>query len=439
MRLTRLRADFRHWRRTRPFWAGLWVLPHQRLFTAVVSAAFSVISFATTNFGGLGLGMILGVLGSSMAFGWRPAPAAEHSGGGGGHGTERPGPPTTEGPSEGGSNDERSDGGSRRQGPIGTAHSRNRNTTGVSGKDDPRGVDGKQIPAGECAADVVRPHATASRAEAPHGRSADGARHRAVARRTPPRLLRAGTLACAAFLLSLVTVAPAQAQPCLPDGLPWLLPWRPAPPPCTDPPSGPDPSPPPSPAPPGPRPDPGTDPSEGSPDPSRTSLGRLPETSGEIKHTAVPPAPGQDKDLPLPALLPPNIRAAKLDARALEIKGSRILPTTEGGIKVLVMHAASVSLQGYRLDTVQTGPGLGLAFDITIEDVDLYLPSLSGTLRVAGVPLRLSLSADLLPDFLPLNVPLPRLALETVEAQQSLIVSPRAEFTGLRIESRSGG
>ncbi|MFF3373721.1 DUF6114 domain-containing protein [Streptomyces sp. NPDC002680] len=121
MRLAAGRAAFRHWRRTRPFWAGLfvmagggfiiapplapikavltggpavttgiavgvvlvaagvvfWIRPVQRVFTSVVAAAFSVISFATTNFGGLGFGMLCGVIGSSMAFGWRANPPAD--------------------------------------------------------------------------------------------------------------------------------------------------------------------------------------------------------------------------------------------------------------------------------------------------------------------------------------------------------------------------
>jgi hypothetical protein len=112
------RARFRAWRRRRPFWAGVltgcagaemiwvplsppgvmlhmgvgglsalvigwmlmaagvcfWVKPEQRQFVAVVAAAASVVSFITTNFGGFGLGMLLGLLGSSMAFGWRPLP-----------------------------------------------------------------------------------------------------------------------------------------------------------------------------------------------------------------------------------------------------------------------------------------------------------------------------------------------------------------------------
>ncbi|MGC9538903.1 DUF6114 domain-containing protein [Streptomyces sp. UG1] len=457
MRLTQVRADFRHWRRTRPFWAGLWVMaggcfivappiapveimltagpagttalgvgvvlfaagvvfwtrPQQRVFTAVVSAAFSVVSFATTNFGGLGIGMLLGVLGSSMAFGWRATPAAEGPGSGhpreGGRGTEHPGQPAAEDPTADVSED------GQRTDADGDSH---------------------PVPAAPRADDTARSDATANRVAAPILRK-PGLRRRVGSRRTPRRLLRGGVLACAALQLSLMTAGPAHAQSCLPDGVPWLLPWPPAPPPCSDPSPEPSPSDEPAPA---PSTTPGSGPSGAAPAPSSPSgVEPLPSKPAGVHQTAVPPAPEEDTDLPLPARIPPDISAAKLDAHALEIKGSRTLPTTDGAVKVLVMHAASVSLRDYRLDTAQPGPGLGVGFDITIHDVDLYLSSLSGTLRVAGVPIRLALSADLLPDFLPLNVPLPQLTLESVKAQQTLIVSPRAEYSGLRITTRSGG
>jgi hypothetical protein len=107
---------FRRWRRTRPFWGGLltlaggyflvapplaplgvmiraggaatsglmigailviggafhWFAPRQRTFVALVCAVCSVISFVAANLGGVGLGMLLGLVGSAMAFGWVP-------------------------------------------------------------------------------------------------------------------------------------------------------------------------------------------------------------------------------------------------------------------------------------------------------------------------------------------------------------------------------
>ncbi|MBT2507942.1 hypothetical protein J7I98_19045 [Streptomyces sp. ISL-98] len=121
----RLRARARSWRRRRPFWAGLWTLlaglemiflplaplplmlkvgvgamsalgvglvliagglffvfaPAQRIFVSVMTAIASLVSLATTNLGGFGIGVGLGLLGSSMAFGWLPgAPEAPGSG-----------------------------------------------------------------------------------------------------------------------------------------------------------------------------------------------------------------------------------------------------------------------------------------------------------------------------------------------------------------------
>jgi hypothetical protein len=119
-------ARFRRWRRSRPFWGGLWVtlgglavllaplapLPlivHQgvagvsgylvggllvtagalswwrrgeRGFLGVVATGLSLASFVTSNFGGFGIGMALGVIGGALLVAWHPtaredAPAAD--------------------------------------------------------------------------------------------------------------------------------------------------------------------------------------------------------------------------------------------------------------------------------------------------------------------------------------------------------------------------
>lgn len=115
------RRVLRRWRRTRPFWGGvfliaggaeimlipmsplsilitlgvgglaalaigsvlvvagvcLWLLPAQRHFVSLVALIASVVSFAATNLGGFLVGMALGVVGSSMGFGWRPRKVVE--------------------------------------------------------------------------------------------------------------------------------------------------------------------------------------------------------------------------------------------------------------------------------------------------------------------------------------------------------------------------
>ncbi|WP_282793553.1 DUF6114 domain-containing protein [Streptomyces sp. CC224B] len=113
------RRVFRRWRRTRPFWGGLllllggaelllvplspltvlvslgiggiaaigigiglmvaglflWLLPHTHHYVSVNAMILSVLSFAATNLGGFLVGMVLGIVGSAMGFGWTPVPA----------------------------------------------------------------------------------------------------------------------------------------------------------------------------------------------------------------------------------------------------------------------------------------------------------------------------------------------------------------------------
>ncbi|MFD5511360.1 DUF6114 domain-containing protein [Streptomyces sp. NPDC127051] len=116
MLLSRLRL--RAWRRTRPFWGGLlvilggaelllvplspltvlvslglggiaaigigaalvvaglflWFLPQARAYVSVHALLLSVLSFLATNLGGFLVGMLLGIAGSALAFGWTPLP-----------------------------------------------------------------------------------------------------------------------------------------------------------------------------------------------------------------------------------------------------------------------------------------------------------------------------------------------------------------------------
>ncbi|MEV2253606.1 DUF6114 domain-containing protein [Streptomyces sp. NPDC050147] len=112
------RRVLRRWRRTRPFWGGLllilggaelllvplspltvlvslglgglaaigiglaliaagvflWLLPHAHHYVSVNALILSVLSFAATNLGGFLVGMVLGIVGSAMGFGWTPVP-----------------------------------------------------------------------------------------------------------------------------------------------------------------------------------------------------------------------------------------------------------------------------------------------------------------------------------------------------------------------------
>lgn len=114
--LAKQRAWFRTWRRTRPFWGGVfvmvggaviillplaplpvmlkigfaaiagvavgliliiggllfWFTPSNRLFVAVITAGVSVFSLVASNLGGFIVGMMAGIIGSCLAFGWTP-------------------------------------------------------------------------------------------------------------------------------------------------------------------------------------------------------------------------------------------------------------------------------------------------------------------------------------------------------------------------------
>ena len=114
-RLAGWRRGFRHWRRTRPFWAGvitlaaayeliavpnlkfggltiqqgiagiatwlmaalmalmamvMWFQPHLRVIAGISTILFALASFLTSNLGGFLLGMLLGLVGGSLAVAW---------------------------------------------------------------------------------------------------------------------------------------------------------------------------------------------------------------------------------------------------------------------------------------------------------------------------------------------------------------------------------
>ena len=115
-RISRWRGEFRVWRRTRPFWGGFLVLlgggeilltyraafgvvlhfglyglagylvpgllallgllivfdPVHRTFYSVLSVLAALGTWLTSNLGGFVIGMLLGVVGGSLAFGWQP-------------------------------------------------------------------------------------------------------------------------------------------------------------------------------------------------------------------------------------------------------------------------------------------------------------------------------------------------------------------------------
>lgn len=107
-------SAWRHWRRTRPFWGGLlivlagaeillserlplrvilhlgvqgiagyllpavmvlcglllWFNPAQRVFYSILAVVLSLGTWITSNLGGFVIGLVLGVVGGSLAFAW---------------------------------------------------------------------------------------------------------------------------------------------------------------------------------------------------------------------------------------------------------------------------------------------------------------------------------------------------------------------------------
>ncbi len=108
-------SKFRLWRRTRPFWGSVWMiiaalillafpisllqfaflvntlwaslvigglilvmaliqlfLPSYAVITGSIGIVLSLVSFITNTFGGLALGMLLGIIGCALSIAWRP-------------------------------------------------------------------------------------------------------------------------------------------------------------------------------------------------------------------------------------------------------------------------------------------------------------------------------------------------------------------------------
>lgn len=117
--LQRTRTAFRGWRKSRPFWGGLWCIlggaamaygpttaikvilisgtvvwagilvgvlvammglflwftPHLRQVVGVLAVVLSVVSLLTSDYGGFVIGLILGTVGGALGFAWAPVRA----------------------------------------------------------------------------------------------------------------------------------------------------------------------------------------------------------------------------------------------------------------------------------------------------------------------------------------------------------------------------
>ncbi|MFD9497839.1 DUF6114 domain-containing protein [Streptomyces sp. NPDC060035] len=484
-----LRRPLRAWRRRRPFWAGVWTVlgglemiflplaplplmlkvgigamsaigvglvliagglffvfvPVQRLFVSVVTAIASLVSLATTNLGGFGIGVGLGLLGSSMAFGWMPdrtAPSAP----------DRALPKSPD-----------------RTAPV--------------------------------TRDVPDPKAGESRAPHPSPAAPAAGEGPALRTRTAHRVPRLVALPlCLALTGALVAAAPGQgnaATACQDPGgvtLPW--PFDGLTPPWDEDECAPEPT-----------PAPGTTaaPTPGLSGSASTSPTPSPSASGEPEPSASASAPSEPSEPPgeqvtLPCLTgvdtggldnpppggdppsretakpgpiknpddltaltpplaigdrpgpgratypvgphPPEVGATRLDAYDAIIHGTTYLPTVGGGrVKVLWIHAERLVAKDYRF-RVEGPDGTPSTIDVQLDirNVDVYATVLTASIRIPVIGVdtpRICIGADIIPANLPVSVRLPRLTAKSVEAGQVLVDAGDVRFTGLTAGPRT--
>jgi hypothetical protein len=58
----------------------LWFNPQQRLFYSILAVIVTLGTWVTSNLGGFFIGLILGVVGGSLAFGWAPGDGTRRGG-----------------------------------------------------------------------------------------------------------------------------------------------------------------------------------------------------------------------------------------------------------------------------------------------------------------------------------------------------------------------
>ncbi|MFJ4621188.1 DUF6114 domain-containing protein [Streptomyces sp. NPDC088812] len=501
----RLRRSLRGWRRRRPFWAAVWVIaggvemvaiplaplplmirigvgamsaagislvliagglfflfkPDQRMFVSVVTAIASLTSMATTNLGGFGIGMLAGLIGSSMAFGWMPDP-------------ER----TTDGERTGDG-----DGPDARSGPP-DAERDARPATAVTAA---------TVPVAAETADAVTGGADA-RGEGTAPKAREG-RARSGGRPGPVRgaVLFVVSAVVAAGLPAAGTAAAAPGTDVFP--LPWptlTWPWESA--------GTPSPTPAPTgsasggrasgstgPAAPTPTTSGSTSPStppapeeddgkateeeageeEEKADAAQVTLpcltgvdtGGLPDPDQELAEAT----PGETADDPddLTALRPPivigdqpgrpratypisplypEVGADTLTAYGAIIHGATYLPTADGRrMKVLWVHADRLVADDYAFRLESAGQVQTIDVDLDIPQVDIYVTQLTGSITIpvleVGTP-RICIGADVVPANLPIAVQLPKLSVTAVEAGQVLVDAETVHFADLSIRSR---
>ncbi|WP_232543891.1 DUF6114 domain-containing protein [Streptomyces buecherae] len=450
--LPRQRAAFRGWRRTRPFWAGLllvlgglelmaiplspltvlvslglggiaaigigialvvaglflWFAPRARHYVSINALLLSVLSFAATNLGGFLIGMVLGIVGSAMGFGWTPREAPQAPAG------PPPGPPSgqPDDPGPGGPS-----GDAAAPGPAYGGPGAGRDAPGDDALADGAGsrgaAKGPRSPTPpEGAGD--RAVADAGGAEGP-GPGPAGAPRSARRRRGSGALRALAPLVPAVALLAAVGV-PARGAP-LPGGA------VPAPLAAT-----------------------GADTAlarTGSPGAvgarAPRELTAAPAPAPRQGATPVPvaaPTAGPGERAPAAdgpgfpvAATPATITTTRFTPHGFLVAGVTELPTARGPLRVMVLKMRAASLTDYRMRTRDGSPELDLGAD-SLElsgHVTLYLSRFKGC--VEGL-LCLTFTPDRLP--VPPLVP-PLIFLTDVEADQALVTADSITTDGLTL------
>ncbi|NBM19634.1 DUF6114 domain-containing protein [Streptomyces sp. GC420] len=484
----RLRRALRSWRRRRPFWAAMWVIgggvemvaiplaplplmikvgvgamsavgiglvltagglfflfkPDQRLFVSVVTAIASLTSMATTNLGGFGIGMLAGLIGSSMAFGWMPAPAPADDGPTPGTGTDAK-PPHTVSLGAGG-----------REGGVPKAREDRPRPGRRRGR--ARGTVLFVVSATVLAAGL--PAAGSAAAPSPYGAAAPGS---GVSPFPWPTLTRpwdpAPTPAPTSPGREMEAPASAPTGSAGATGTPGppsptMTPEDSAKPgdendeeadkeekekkekkedaakgarvtlPCL---TGIDT---------GGLPNPGEDPGEAEP-------GEIAEDPDDLTALWPPIVIGDQPGRPR-ATYPispghPEVGADSLTAYGAIIHGATYLSTVDGHrMKVLWVHADRLVADNYRF-RVETGSQVQtIDVDLDIPQVDIYVTRLTGSITIPVLNVstpRICIGADIVPANLPIAVQLPRLSVTAVEAGQVLVDAETVNFSELSVSS----
>jgi hypothetical protein len=458
------RGSFRRWRRTRPFWGGalvieggaiiplvplaplsimvhvgmaavsgvaigmilivaglfFWFAPQQRMFIAIVTTICSLASFVTSNLGGLGFGMLLGLIGSSMAFGWRPHPESK----------------------EGRRHAARTRRRANRLNPLRTPEQP------ADWDEQPAAITEILDPVPLDAPDhAPQPEHAPEPDHVPELDRVPEPEHAAGSAPNPVRNQRrlGGGLAVVVLIIvsGLLILAPrgpaplgpapaVAADPCptpspTPPGLipswllpPWLQPIPAAPCPST------------SAAPRAPT-IPGV-PGAGTPAPGATptpSGSPLPSPSG------TPPPKAAAGSAAGPSLFGPNVpevSADTLEATGFTFKGSIDMPSVRGPIHALIFHADRIVAKNYTLRTGDNGSAVKLSVDLDIDNVTIYATRLGGTITVPylNIPLiPITITADLIPTWLKLNIWLPVFSGNDIQAGQVYIDAATVKASNL--------